>query len=220
MYRRTIEDYHRAFATQYDALRHSSANFDVGNFWESVRIANAIYMLLGPSGKNHTNLVERLNKHSSLQMPTSVDSIAGSPLVICQICVIENKDGNSAVYQLSLRNRGRSGFCSSKIGIAQWWAERVIMTDDCLLDRLTLVRVIRDKDGGAHYDETISDPNYVAAATRGVAFRYSKPDGTDKAVPFYLEQSMRQLADEVLEGLGTIRALIDWLAEKKARPCS
>jgi hypothetical protein len=154
--------------------------------------------------KGHTSIIDHLEASSNVFMPTTVrkDSKDGSPLVVAHLCVVENVDGKSAVWQVSLRAAGSSALQTGQsISLDQWWSETVIRAEDCVLDRQMLIRVMRDKDGGAHYDETLTDANYIAASTKPVAFSYTQRDGTVTRIEGLLEMSVRQMAEEVLQGL-------------------
>ncbi len=62
---------------------------------------------------------------------------------------------------------------------------------------------MRDQDGGAHFDETLKDRNYIYAITKGVAFFVQQENGSKAPVPNLLHTSIRQIAEEVL---ATLRA--------------
>src|SRR4051794_20189955 len=66
------------------------------------------------------------------------------------------------------------------------------------LTRCLLVRSMRDQDGGAHFDDEITDPTY-AAAIHGKLTGFNIQIAPDKMepVPYALEVSMRQIAEEV-----------------------
>jgi hypothetical protein len=204
MLKRTTQDFYRALRIQYHGVRLSASSMDIGFIGEAARLANSIFLLLGRGMKGHTSIVDHLEASSNVFMPTTVrkDSKSGSPLVVAHLCVVENVDGKSAVWQVSLRAAGSSALQTGQsISLDQWWSETVIRAEGCVLDRQTLIRVMRDKDGGAHYDETLTDANYIAASTKPVAFSYTQPDGTVTPIEGLLEMSVRQMAEEVLQGL-------------------
>ena len=61
-----------------------------------------------------------------------------------------------------------------------------------------IIRILRDKDGGAHFDANVTDP-LIVAALRGeiTGFLYKDAGGKELPVPFILENTMRQIAEEL-----------------------
>jgi hypothetical protein len=89
----------------------------------------------------------------------------------------------------------------------EWWNEQVLFDGTSQrLTRADIIRILRDKDGGAHYDADVSDP-LVAAALRGeiTGFVYQTPDGQSSPVPFVLENCMRQIAEELRKTVKYLR---------------
>ena len=80
-----------------------------------------------------------------------------------------------------------------------WWNEPVLYDDVSLkLTRENIIRTLRDKHSGAHYDARVTD-RFIAAALRGeiTGFLYTIPDGTKQPVPWAVENTMRQIAEEL-----------------------
>jgi hypothetical protein len=73
------------------------------------------------------------------------------------------------------------------------------------LTRCLLIRSMRDQDGGAHFDDEITDPTY-AAAVHGKLAGFTIQITPDKLepVPYALEVSMRQIAEELRQVLQMI----------------
>lgn len=93
------------------------------------------------------------------------------------------------------------------LSFEQWWNE-VVLRDASAgeLTRRAVIRSMRDQDGGAHFDETIADPAYLAAVQGRLAgFLMKDETGESQAVPFALENTMRQIAEEVRLLLRPIR---------------
>jgi hypothetical protein len=60
---------------QHDALCLSSAMYDAGHRSEAVRIANAIFVLLGPDMRNHKSILSQLGAlDGQLTIPSTADS--------------------------------------------------------------------------------------------------------------------------------------------------
>jgi hypothetical protein len=88
-----------------------------------------------------------------------------------------------------------------------WWNEVVLRhKDDRTLNRGQIIRVMRDQDGGAHYDASLSDPVY-AAAVRGELTGFYVKEAPDKLipVPYALETTMRQIGEELSLVIGLIK---------------
>jgi len=95
--------------------------------------------------------------------------------------------------------------------LEEWWAERGLHDGKGTpLSRENIVRIFRDKNGGAHYDANVADP-LVAAALKGeiTGFRYTNPAGEEVAVEHALEMTMRQIAEEVRQGTRFLRPRFD-----------
>jgi hypothetical protein len=68
--------------------------------------------------------------------------------------------------------------------------------------RLDIIKITRDRDGGAHLDETISSPAYKSALLKGTGFNYQPTQGAPpQPVQNSLEAIIRQIANEVLKSL-------------------
>jgi len=66
-----------------------------------------------------------------------------------------------------------------------------MMTVSLKLTRENIIRTLRDKHSGAHYDARVTDPLTAAA------FLYTIPDGTKQPVRWAVENTMRQIAEEL-----------------------
>ena len=69
MLKRTRYGLLRAFLQQHGALRLSASGFDFGHLAEAARLANSIFILLGPQSRTHRSIVDALDW--SLAMPST-----------------------------------------------------------------------------------------------------------------------------------------------------
>lgn len=193
-----INRFERALHIQYQALQISTKAFDDGFRGEATRLANAIFILLGIGMRNHTSILEHLKKNFDFKLPSSVrDANSGSPLIFFRLKNIAKDNWTITLFPI--------GTFSTKppIPLSEWWSEIVLRDDKGnALTRLSLIRSVRDQDGGSHVDDEITDPNYKMAVEGNFGgFHYQGPDGSTQAVPFSLECTVRQIANEVLSAL-------------------
>ena len=106
----------------------------------------------------------------------------------------------TAKLQSRFFQRGREATQTGRaLTFHEWWAEKVLNGGSGqILTREKVIRILRDKDGGAHYDADIKDP-LVAAALQGqiTGIMYKNTDGKIIPVPLGLENTMRQIAGEL-----------------------
>jgi hypothetical protein len=111
-------------------------------------------------------------------------------------------------FAIELVPRGREAMQKGRLlKFDEWWNENVL--DNGKNQRLTrenIIRILRDKDGGAHYDANVTDP-LVAAALQGqiTGFLYKNTDGNELPVPLSVETTMRQIAEELRQVLRYLR---------------
>jgi hypothetical protein len=197
MLRRTRFGLLRAFQRQHGALRMSVSSFDFGHVAEAARIANAIFILLGPRSRNHTSVVEALKW--DIEMPTTVPSRN----LMCVECIpVEAVGDQAASWFIQAMPTGRDAAIFRKdvrLSITGWWDEVVLSRPEGNLSRLDIIRITRDRDGGAHLDDTISSPAYKSVLLQGAGFNFQPSrDVPSQPVENSLEAIIRQIANEVL----------------------
>jgi hypothetical protein len=200
MLKRTRFGLLRAFMQQYGALRLSASNYDFGHLAETARIANAILILLGPRSRSHLSIVEALDWE--LVMPSTRPN--GSLLQV-ECIPVEAVGDKSASWFIRAMPAGREAAISdpqAPLSLADWWNEIVVNRAEGSLSRLEMIRVIRDRDGGAHLDLTITSPAYKAVLLHGAGFNY-QPSASEPARPVEhsIEAIIRQIGNEVIRGL-------------------
>jgi hypothetical protein len=197
MLRRTRLGLLHAFLRQHGALRLSVSSFDFGHISEAARIANAIFILLGPRSRTHTPVLDALNW--DIEMPTTVPS--GN--LMCVECIpVEAVGDRPASWFIHALPAGREAAVFKKdvgLSVAAWWDETVLSGPNGDLSRLDIIKITRDRDGGAHLDETISSPAYKSVLLKGTGFNYQPTqDAPPQPVQNSLEAIIRQIANEVL----------------------
>jgi hypothetical protein len=210
MLKRTKLGILHAVSVQYDGLRLSASAFDAGHRGESVRMANALFVMLGPKMRNHTSIVEQLDRHLDLKIASTADSRGphGSAL-IATVATPYVTNGLGDGWIIAAEPFGHEALRGGRtLPINEWWEEGVLggAGSPKILTRLQVVRVMRDQDGGAHLDDHIRDATYLAVHLRGVGMMYRPAADSEKTLPVEgaLEATIRQIAEEALESLRSL----------------
>jgi len=193
---------------QYDALRLSAAMYDAGHRNEAVRLANAIFVLLGPDMRNHNSILRQLGAiDESFLLPSSADSRGphGSAPIAAQLYAYTAGDGGGG-YTIECAPFGHEPLSAGRrLPVAEWWSEGVLSGIGApkTLSRLEVVRIMRDQDGGAHLDDHIKDETYLAVYLKGTGFLYKPSADSEVSLPVEgaLEATVRQMAYEVDRGV-------------------
>jgi hypothetical protein len=182
---------------QVAALEISATAFDRGEIGEAVRLATSAFLLVGRGMKGHTSILDHLKIADNLRFQSTVPdgNEAAAPLVFISLSQIEPDN-----WIVELAPKGRVAIQTGRLlALDEWWRE-IILNDGNgkALSRNDIVRILRDKDGGSHYDANVTDP-IVAAALRGeiTNYLYQRPDGRSIPLPGSLENTMRQIAEEL-----------------------
>jgi hypothetical protein len=200
MLRRTRFGLLLAFLRQHSALRLSASSFDYGHVGEAPRLASAIFILLGPPSRTHTSVVDALGWNIAMATTTPSGS-----LMHVECIPIEAVGDRPASWFIHARPRGREATVlntDNPLLIAGWWSEVVLRKAEGDLSRLDIVRIMRDREGGAHLDGTIASPAYKSVLLHGAGFDYHpSADAPSRPVENSIEAIVRQIAHEVLESL-------------------
>jgi hypothetical protein len=203
-----------AFNVQFDGLLLSSLSFDAGHIGEAARMANAMFILLGPSGKNHTSIVESLGFRETTWLVTTANrpdepALGRSPLASVQLVPYISVDGSQGGWIIRAAPHGHEQLQSgAHLSIEDWWGQQVLRAanQEGMLSRLQIAKVMRDRDGGAHLDSTINDPIYAAVLLRGAGYNYKASSDATKDTPVegMIEATIRQMAYEALFSLNSL----------------
>jgi hypothetical protein len=193
---RTQSELWRAFEMQRQAINSSALAFDAGQVGEAVRLANSLFILSGRGMRRHTSILDQMGIQNELRYSTTVskDNKSASPMY--NALVLWNQTYG---FTVELMHLGFGALMTGRSLVFQEWWDEVVLSDgqSRSLTRGQIIRGMRDQDGGAHYDEQLTDQNYIAA-TRGelTGFTYTDHTGQTFPVPFGLEMCMRQIAEE------------------------
>lgn len=195
-YVRSEDEPRQAAEFQFQALKISADHFDLGQIGEAARMANAIFMLLGRGMRSHCSIFDAAGQtEKRLYRSTKpADDAKGCSLVRLELRKIAENE-----WDASIRHAGRLALREGRdLGIDEWWNELIIQNDASNLSRGEIIRILRDKNGGAHFGPVVSD-ELEAQAIRGELglFNIRNPDGSLETVPFGLEHCVRQIAVEL-----------------------
>lgn len=200
---------------QYTGLKFSAALYDAGHRTEAVRIANALFILLGPHSRNHHSIVDQLDPHGARLVPSTAGHQGGSSLIAVEATPYVRSSGPDG-YFIECTPFGRESLTSAPfLSIQSWWDEKILSGAGALdsLTRLQVVKIARDQDGGAHLDPSINNASYVAAYLKGVGYMYKPSDESEHSLPVdgAIEATIRQMAYEAIPALRSyaIAAQID-----------
>ena len=205
MLRRTKLGLLHSLVVQYDGLRLSASMYDAGHRGEAIRIANAMFVLLGPDMRNHKSIFSQLGKTESLTIPSTADPRGphGSALIAIEAIPYTDEITGDGSWVVEAVPNGHETLGSGRVlSVVDWWSEGILrgVGSTGTLTRLQVVRVMRDQDGGAHLDDSIRDETYLAVLLKGAGFQYKPRADSEEAFPVdgTLSASIRQMAHEVL----------------------
>lgn len=195
-YVRTSEDLRLAAEFQLQAIQLSARAFDDGLRGEAARLANAIFILCGRGMKSHVSIMDaadQQNKKSYRSTKACSDDV-GSPLILCRLTKVDTD-----AWTADIKPAGQDALHNGRdLEFDEWWHEPIISTSQITLSRSKVVRILRDKNGGAHFDPVVTDP-LIADTLRGhIGAFYIKNDGSENemAIQGSLECVMRQIVTE------------------------
>lgn len=195
-YERSEEELLAAAEFQLQAIRDSTRLFDEGCVGEAARLANAVFILIGRGAKHHRSIFDSAGQQELRLFRSSIPTMGakGAALIACRIEKVE-----AETWEAALIHRGRCALDEGRdLSFKDWWSEEVISTDRLSLYRGKVVRILRDKNGGAHFDPVISDETDAAAILGEVgAYTIKNSDGIETLVPHALEHTMRQIVEEM-----------------------
>ncbi|MGM5025714.1 hypothetical protein AB8B02_05770 [Tardiphaga sp. 862_B3_N4_1] len=201
MLRRTRFGFLRAFVQQYGALKMSASGYDFGHIAEAARMANAVFILLGPRSRSHTSIIDALG-----WTPSMMTSRPSGSLLCIQCIPIEQVGERPASWFIQALPAGRDAVVAAaeQFDVSQWWNEVILTKEEGSLSRLDLVRIVRDRDGGAHLDNSITSKAYKSVLLTGAGFNYAPAaDQPTQPVENSIEAIIRQIGFEVVHSLQT-----------------
>jgi hypothetical protein len=172
-FQKALGELERELVEQITALRASAAEYDrnAANSWEAKRLASSVYILLHDKGQNKS-LLGQTNRKAGLKLVSSKvvpPSSPGARVVRAQstLLVSIRLTERGAEYVPWLGNHPfKQQF--RWLSFSSWWEEEVFHPAASVrMSRKNLVFNMRNKDGGAHVDDTISDPDYTTFRESG-----------------------------------------------------
>lgn len=205
--KRSNEELWNAFFGQRACLVNSIASFDAGMMFEAPRIANAIFLLLGRGMRGHSSILDQLGIQEHLTFVASNGpQEKGSTLIVTRLLSI--KQDTFIVEVLPVRQAIDR---KNMLKFDDWWKQTVFNVGERKnLSRADLVRLFRDKDGGAHYNSSVEDPEHRSFLDGdfGVRFKHSF-ESEGQVVPWGPQVMIRQIGDEVKESIRFVEQQFD-----------
>src|SRR5260370_1738634 len=150
MLRRTRLGLHYSLLVQYDALCLSSAMYDAGHRNEAVRIANAIFVLLGPDMRTHKSILSQLGGlDGELTVPSTADSRGphGTALIAVEATPYSTGDEQGGGYIIESIPSGHEPLnAGRRLPVPDSWNEGVLsgIRATATLTSLQICRLTRD----------------------------------------------------------------------------
>jgi hypothetical protein len=203
---RNSDEILRAFSTQGRHLMASCRLYDDGDKTEALRLATIVHTLVHDAGKNHSILSQLEIKHKMLFMASGqlADGarVGGAnrytPLIRFEKYRDRQRYRNNIPEFIPVSTYCRMhgiNLLPRELLFEDWWENDVIFFDGTvMLTRKQRVFVLRNQEGGSHFDKEIFNPNYlslhapIVMVTPGYGFGLM--DGLELA-------TMRQVAEEV-----------------------
>ncbi len=161
---------------QVQALRSSAAGYDNGNIWEAKRLASSLYILLHDGTGRTKSLLGMLGLKNLPFLSSVPDDILGTsigafggkilfrdatPLLMIRL------SSEDACYAPVL-GEGPRGRLLKSFSFSKWYEEGLFYPDSRIkLSRKNVIFTARSQDGGAHVDQSISDPSYRDFSVNG-----------------------------------------------------
>ncbi len=182
---------------QRRALASSGDRYDIGEKWEALRLATAVYNLVHDGGRRSQSILTQLGVRAQLRfVSTSRENVRNllpeMPLVIIKL-------GTEGVEYLPAKAEGSRPTYNSQF--PNWWTSEIVYrSGDIRVSRRQLIFALRNKDGGSHFDPELDNDGYLEMSRVG-AFMVSL-DGREDAPLLGLEHAtMRQISWELEETL-------------------
>lgn len=166
---------------QRNFLQSSCKNYDEGNFVEAKRIAAVIHLLVhdpimsNPKRNPTQSLFKQLKIKNDYTFPSIATKNVSNKSKLAQMPLIgfrlDNTDKeNKNVHFVARCNQFeffKDNLNFSELKFDEWWEEKVLIdTNNHSLSRKNLISMLRDKEGGVHFDAEISDANYLNIAKK------------------------------------------------------
>lgn len=221
-WRRPKEELNEIYQNHIRALEASAKGFDNGDKWEATRLATTVYTLLHDGGRNSRSILSQMGVRAKLRFVSSATTpnprnlLPQFPLLLMQM---SSEGENYDVKFMPLLDTS-SPFTHKGVQFPRWWeAEAIFHKNDLKVSRRELVFALRNKEGGAHVDDKLTNKAYLEMSRgahlykteskreqKGIAMPiagsvHSEPDEIVEPVFGVAEATMRQIAWELLTSL-------------------
>jgi hypothetical protein len=198
---RTREELEKAREIQCRAILASSSAYDAGEWWEALRLATAVYVLVHDGGKRNKSVLSELGIRGRLRFVASGFQY-GPTNVLRETHLLSTRvysDG-TAEYRPLLDG---AAWPHRELQFPNWWEKDIIFRDGrFVLTRKSLTFSLRNQEGGSHFDESVRDPNYLRFARQQLTTPYVVAHGQPPKPILGAElATMRQIAWELLKTL-------------------
>jgi hypothetical protein len=199
---RPKEEIEQALEIQRQALISSSAAYDRGDTWEALRLATSVYVIVHDDGRKYQSVLTQLGIRGKLRFASTAFQYSPTN-VLRETHLLSTRvysDG-TAEYRPLL---GGAAWPVRYVQFNTWWDRERIFRDGAFsLTRKKLAYMLRSREGGAHLEPVLRDPNYLrfaqAQLTTPFVFRTDGPP--PKPILGAELASMRQIAWELLKTL-------------------
>lgn len=197
---RNPEEVKSALFIQCLALRASCEAYDKGEWWEALRLATSVYIIVHDGGRNSQSLLKQLGLRGRMRfISTAFQYSPGNVLRETHLVATRIYGDGRAEYRPKL---GDGPTEERAIQFSDWWDKELIFRDGShRLTRKRLVFVLRSQEGGAHFDPEIRDPNYLQFAKEQLTTPRVIFGDTSRPILGAEIASMRQIAWELLESI-------------------
>lgn len=184
-------------------LMSSAESYDNGSIGEAKRLALVVRVLTHDTSSS-TSLLTQLGKKNIGFYDTSTDYNPNNLLSHMGLLIMRLTTGSPAVYVAPLDNLSPPRM-KGKVSFEEWWNKIVLKdTTGSTFTRGDLVKVLANKEGGAHVDPKL-DTDYVnlskynSLGWKSVSRKGDVITEADMGNPVF--PSIRQIAHEVIKTL-------------------
>ena len=190
-------------------LKRSCESFDLGYISEAKRLAVTIRVLLHDTG-NSKSLLNQLGIKNSMVFYNTANPFNPKNLVVHNGLVGVRMDSGQIRFVAPLEESVEiPGRPNNFVSFSDWWDETIIKdSENTTYTRGDLVKILANKDGGAHVDPQINSNYEALKKTNRMLWQYVQvKDGIEskshiKDVELH---SIRQIAFELIKSIEKIR---------------
>jgi hypothetical protein len=194
-----------ALDEQLAALTSSAQGYDAGKLWEAKRLAAVVDVLVHDRGRRTVSILTQMEVRDGTRFLASAPPINPRNMLSGTPMVMQHLTTQGMTY-LPLLDKGPP-FPPRWLPFSKWWEETILKdTNGRSLSRKNLTCSLRDQDGGAHLDGSLTDEAYISISRQnGAGWEFVAPGREPQPVaPGPHLATMRQIAWELEESLATL----------------